>query len=74
MANNQKGKDQPSLDDLITLSEAAEISGLSAGHLNHLVRKGELWGKKLGRNWFTTKQAVKEYIIRDRKPGPKPQK
>ena len=64
--------EQPSFDDLISLSEAAEISGLSSGHLRLLVRKKELWGKKLGRNWFTTIKAVQEYLDRERRPGPKP--
>ena len=67
-----KSEDQPRLDELISLSEAAELSGLSPDHLRRLVRKGELWGKKLGRNWVTTVHAVNEYIARNRKPGPKP--
>jgi len=71
MSNKPKGDDQPDLDDLIPLSEAAKLSGLSAGHMNHLVRNGDLWGRKLGRNWFTTKQAVEDYLARDRRPGPK---
>ena len=40
--------EQPSLDDLISLSEAAEISGLSSGHLRLLVSKGEIMGEKIG--------------------------
>jgi hypothetical protein len=76
MARNTKdsGFDQPSLDELITLREAAEISGLSVSHLRLLVRRGDIWGTKLGHNWFTTAPAVKEYLSRDRRPGPKPQK
>lgn len=68
----KKGEYQPGLEELISLSQAAELSGLSADHLRRLVREGELWGKKLGRNWVTTAQAVNEYIARNRKPGPKP--
>ena len=64
---------QPNLDELITLREAAKLSGLSHSHLRLLVRKGEIWGKKMGRDWFTSAQAVKEYAARDHKPGPKPQ-
>lgn len=63
---------QPRLEDLLSLKQAAKISGLSHGHLRLLVRTGELWGTKLGRNWVTTRQAVDEYLARDRKPGPKP--
>lgn len=63
---------QPRLDELITLSEAAKICRLSPDHLRRLVRRGNLWGMKIGRNWVTTEQAAREYVTRDRKPGPKP--
>ena len=66
------GDDQPGLDELITLSEAAKLSGLSPSHLRLLVSEKEIWGRKLGRNWFTTEQAVREYLTRGVKPGPKP--
>ena len=66
--------DQPGLDDLISLSEAAELSGLSHSHLRLLARSGEIWAKWLGRGWFTTEQALDEYLSRERKPGPKPKK
>ena len=71
MTNNPKSKDQPGLDDLISFSEAAKLSGFSTRHLRHLASNGDLWAKKLGRNWFTTAQAVQEYLSRDRRPGPK---
>lgn len=64
----------PSLDELITLREAAKLSGLSTSHLALLVRRGDIWGVKLGHNWLTTAQAVGEYIARDHRPGPKPKK
>ncbi len=64
--------DQPKLNALIPLREAAELSGLSHGHLSHLIREGDLWGVKIGRNWVTTREAVREYIARDVRPGPKP--
>ncbi len=65
-------KIQPSLDELVTLKQAAELSGLSYSHLRLLARTGTIWAKKLGHNWFTTAQAVNEYLARDRRPGPKP--
>jgi len=71
---NSDGFDQPSLDELISLSEAAELSGLSASHLRLLASRGDMWGIKLGQNWFTTAQAVQQYLARDRRPGPKPKK
>ena len=74
MPGNKTGKDyQPKLDELIPLNKAADISGLSPDHLRRIVREGELWGTRIGRNWVTTVEAVREYLARDRKPGPKPQ-
>jgi hypothetical protein len=69
--NNQTNDDQPGLNELITLSEAAEMSGFTTRHLRYLAENSELWAKKLGRNWFTTTQAVEEYLARERRPGPK---
>ena len=60
-----------SLEELFSLSEAAEISGLSHSHLRLLVRRGDIWGKKIGRDWFTSAKVVREYISRPRRPGPK---
>jgi len=77
MSSQDKGNKsyQPSFDDLIPLSKAAEISGFTQEHLTYLIRNGKLWGNKMGSPiWFTTEEAVKEYLARDRKPGPKPQK
>jgi len=68
---NQTRSDQPGLDELITLSEAAKSSGFTSRHLRYLAENGELWAKKLGRNWFTTTLAVEEYLARERRPGPK---
>lgn len=72
---NNSGKQNlinPDLDELISLNQAAKMSGLSPNHLRLLVSKRIIWGKKLGRNWFTTYQAVEDYLKLDRKPGPKP--
>jgi excisionase family DNA binding protein len=65
------GLDLPDLPELISLSEAAELSGLSAGHLRLLASRGEIWAKKLGRNWVTTARAVEEYLKKDHRPGPR---
>lgn len=71
MPGSQSGRGQgrPKIGDLISLQEAAERSGLTAGHLRLLVRQGELWGIKTGRNWVTTEQAVREYQARARRRG-----
>jgi hypothetical protein len=64
----------PGLNDLIALQEAAQIGRLSADHLRRLVERGDLWGKKIGRNWVTSRQAILNYIAKDRQPGRKPKK
>jgi excisionase family DNA binding protein len=56
---------------LISLAEAADLSGMSQSHLRLLVRQGTIWGTKIGRNWVTTEVAVKEYLATERRPGPK---
>ncbi len=51
MTSEEKPSDTnsiPNPGDLIPLSEASRISGLSAGHLRLLVSTGQLWGKKWG--------------------------
>ena len=69
---SRKNEDfQPSLEELISLSKAAEVSGLSHDHLRRLAEQGQIWAKKLGRNWVTTEQAVREYLAQDRRPGRK---
>jgi len=67
-------EEQPNLKDLITFSEAARLSGFTDRHLRKLASENQIWAVKLGRNWFTTAQAVKEYLAKNRKPGPKPKK
>ena len=62
---------QPPIDELISLKDAADLSGLSPSHLRLLVSHGELWGKKIGRNWVTTTLKVQEYLAHNHRPGPK---
>ena len=71
---NRNNTYKPDLGEIISLEEASRISGLSHGHLALLIRKGELWGIKIGRNWVTTEIAVIEYQARNLRPGPKPRK
>lgn len=59
---------------LISLADAAKLSGLSQGHLRLLVSRGQIWGAKIGRNWVTTEEAVRAYLNTLRRPGPKPKK
>ena len=67
--------DKKKREKFIPLKKAAEISGLTQEHIAHLIREGKLWGDKMGSPvWFTTENALEEYLSQDRRPGPKPKK
>ena len=57
---------------LISVTEASQISGLTTGHLRKLLREGQIEGVKIGRNWLTTEEAVRDYLKQEIRPGPKP--
>lgn len=57
--------------NLISLEEASELSGLSSAHLRRLVGNKILWGKKIGRNWITSRLAIEGYINQEHHPGRK---
>jgi len=44
------------------MKEVAARFGLSASHLRLLARTGRLTATKLGRDWFTTPEAVVAYL------------
>ncbi|MEK7583230.1 MAG: helix-turn-helix domain-containing protein, partial [Patescibacteria group bacterium] len=46
----------------ISLTEAAQGTPYSQEYLSLLARRGKLTAKKIGRNWFTTRAAVQEYL------------
>ncbi|MCP4372571.1 MAG: helix-turn-helix domain-containing protein [Deltaproteobacteria bacterium] len=58
-------------EKLIGLAEAAKLSGLTHDHLRRIARDRKLWAVKIGRDWLTTEEAVKAYLVKDRRPGPK---
>jgi len=62
-------KEELKASDLITLKEAAEYSGLSLSHLRHMAQKGRLEARKMGMQWFTTREAVERYIASREKRG-----
>jgi excisionase family DNA binding protein len=58
----------------ISVLQASEMSGLTPSYIRRLLREGVIPGQKIGRDWFTTEAAIREYIAQDRRPGPKPEK
>jgi hypothetical protein len=49
-------------EQLISLPEAAARFGISHSQLKLLARTSRLQAMKLGRNWFTTPEAVTAYL------------
>ena len=49
---------------LISLKEASKISGYHPDYLSSLIRKGEIKGERIGRNWFSTEEDIKDYLLR----------
>ncbi|MDO8600417.1 MAG: hypothetical protein Q7R73_02225, partial [bacterium] len=47
---------------LILISEAAKLTPYSAEYLGLLARRGKFFSKKVGKNWYTTEKAVKDYL------------
>lgn len=54
------------LKKVISLSEASKIYGYHSDYLSSLIRKGEIKGKKVGGSWFTTKEAIQEYLFKQK--------
>lgn len=69
--------DQPSTfpkdvaEQLIGVTEAANLSKLTPSCIRRLLRNGELEGVKVGEAWLTTEAALNAYLRKDRCPGPK---
>ncbi|MBP6884111.1 MAG: hypothetical protein KBC06_02670 [Candidatus Pacebacteria bacterium] len=52
------------LRKVISLHQASIISGYHQDYLSSLIRKKEIKGEKVGRNWFTTEEEIKKYILK----------
>jgi hypothetical protein len=57
---------------VITIKEAAGLTGYSITHLARLIRTGKLAGKRIGPIWTTTVEALEVYRRTDPRPGPVP--
>jgi len=51
------------LRKVISLHQASIISGYHQDYLSSLMRKREIKGQKMGRNWFTTEEEIRKYIL-----------
>ncbi len=57
---------------LIAIQDACEYSNLSKRHLRLLLEQGKIFGKKIGRDWITTKEEIDKYLATNPKSGRKP--
>lgn len=57
--------------NLWSVETAAAYSGFHVNHVRNRLSNGDILGVKLGRDWWTTKEAVDLYLETDRRPGPK---
>ncbi len=54
------------LKKVLSLSQAAKISGYHPDYLSALIRKKELKGEKVGGSWFTTEEAINNYTFKQK--------
>ena len=59
------------MPEWISTNEAAEYTGYTQRHICYLLARGLVEGRKFGRDWFTTKEALDEYLATNPRPGPK---
>jgi excisionase family DNA binding protein len=55
---------------VLTTAQAVERSGLSKTYLTQLLRKGELEGFQLAREWLIYSDSLERFLATPRKPGP----
>lgn len=53
-----------SLDDHITVRQAADRLDYTVQHVRRLLRQGELSGSKVGRDWLVLESSVEEFANR----------
>src|SRR3989344_2806305 len=46
----------------ISMLEASKLCAYSQEYLSLLARRGKIFSKKIGRNWYTTREAVDDYL------------
>lgn len=60
---------------LITVTEASAIEtygeSLSTRQIQRLIKEDKMAGIRLGRHYFTTREAVRDYLRLERRTGPK---
>jgi excisionase family DNA binding protein len=50
--------------DFLNCQEAAQRLGCTRQHVSRLVRRGQLIGQKIGRDWIISRDSIKRYAAR----------
>jgi hypothetical protein len=53
---------QDALDEVLSVAEAAALSGLAPHTLSQQAERGKLHARKVGHTWITTKYWLNEYL------------
>ncbi|MBX4211357.1 MAG: helix-turn-helix domain-containing protein, partial [Candidatus Yanofskybacteria bacterium] len=61
---NKKLQDENTPTEFISMQEASKLCSYSQEYLSLLARRGKLFSKKIGRNWFTTRKALDGYLAK----------
>jgi hypothetical protein len=56
------------LDEVITLAEAARLSGLAPHTLTLQAERGKLRARKVGHTWITTRDGLAAYLAAHARP------
>ena len=59
----------PKNSEWISIQEASELCLYSQEYLSLRARTGKLYAKKIGRNWYTTKKALRDYLAKQTVPA-----
>jgi excisionase family DNA binding protein len=50
--------------DFLNCQEAARRLGCTRQHVSRLIRRGDLTGRKVGRDWIVARDSVEQYAIK----------
>jgi hypothetical protein len=60
--------------EMISVSEASELSGYTPQHIRLLIRQGLIDARRAGGIWLIQASSLRSYINSNPKPGPKSNK
>jgi hypothetical protein len=64
----KEAQERDPLDEILSLAEAAQLSGLAAHTLTQQAEKGRLHARKVGHTWITTRYWLDQYLALHARP------